>query len=110
MSQLINREYYNRLADSSLNGHDLSNETCEEILKSSRIELLPLLNAAFEVRQKFWNKDVTVHIINNAQNGHCPEDCHYCAQAKSSEAGIEEYPLKPDAEIFQKDKAAYDKG
>jgi len=106
----MNREYYNRLADSGLNEHDLSNETCQEILSSSRIELLPLLNAAFEVRQKFWNKDVTIHIINNAQNGHCPEDCHYCAQAKTSQAGIDEYPLKPDEEIFAEAKAAYESG
>jgi biotin synthase len=51
-----------------------------------------------------------VHILNNAQNGHCPEDCHYCAQAKSSKAEIEEYGIKPDAEILEEARQAYGKG
>ena len=71
---------------------------------------MPLLSAAYEVRKKFRGKEVTVHIINNAQNGHCPEDCHYCAQAKSSKANIEEYPLKSDEEFLAEAKNAYEKG
>ena len=49
-------------------------------------------------------------MINNAQNGFCPEDCHYCAQAKSSDAAIQEYPLKPDAEILAEARNAYENG
>ena len=71
---------------------------------------MPLLNSAFEVRSQFVGKTVTVHIINNAQNGFCPEDCHYCAQAKTSKASIEEYPLKSDQEILDEAKNAYEKG
>lgn len=102
--------YYAQLTDRSISGELLSRETAQEILSSEKIELLPLLNAAYEVRKKFIGKDVTVHIINNAQNGHCPEDCHYCAQAKSSKANIEEYPLKSDQEFLDEAKTAYEKG
>src|SRR3990167_1638365 len=106
----MNRDYYNRLADAGLAGEDLPNELCEEVLKSPGVELLPLLNAAFEIRKKYHGLAVNIHIINNAQNGHCPEDCHYCAQAKSSDANIEEYPLKPDEEIFADAERAYKSG
>lgn len=106
----MERSYYNRLADTGIDGKELSIDTCREILISEKIELLPLLNAAFEVRRTFTGKEVTVHIINNAQNGHCPENCRYCAQAKTSQAGIEEYPLKSDEEILAEAKAAYEGG
>ena len=106
----MDHSFYNDLVSQSLGGSSLSRELCEQILNSSDIELLPLLDAAFKVRKKFWNKEVQIHIINNAQNGHCSEDCGYCAQAKTSKAGIEEYSLKSDEEIVAEAKAAYDNG
>ena len=106
----MDREYYNRLADAGLHGEELPDSICEEVLTSAQIEILPLLNAAFEVRKKYCGMQVNIHIINNAQNGHCPEDCHYCAQAKTSDANIEEYPLKPDDEIYAEAKKAYESG
>ena len=51
-----------------------------------------------------------MHILNNAQNGHCPEDCHYCAQAKTSKSEIEEYGLKADEEMLEEARQAYSKG
>lgn len=109
-SEFMNREFYHRLTDQSLAGEILSRETCQHILTSPDIDVFPLLNAAYEIRKKFHGKVVSIHIINNAQNGYCPEDCHYCAQAKSSEADIKEYPLKPDAEILAEAKQAYESG
>ena len=106
----MNRQFYFDLADQSIAGYSLNRKTSETILNSPDIELISLLNAAFEVRKKYTGKNVKVHIINNAQNGHCPEDCHYCAQAKTSQADIKEYPLKSDAEILAEAKAAYEKG
>lgn len=94
----------------SLNGDELSHSDCERILSDQSIELLPLLDAAFQVRKVHHGKTVRVHILNNAQNGHCQEDCHYCAQAKSSKADIEEYGIKPDAEILDEARKAYATG
>ena len=106
----MNREFYTQLANQSISEKDFSKELSSKILQSSEIEVLSLLNAAYEVRKKFVGKSVNIHILNNAQNGHCPEDCHYCAQAKTSDAEIEEYPLKPDEEILAEAKNAYEKG
>ena len=106
----MDRNFYHQLSERSMAGEILEESLARELLVSNEIELLSLLNAAYEVRKKFTGKEVSIHIINNAQNGHCPEDCHYCAQAKSSQAAIDEYPLKPDAEILAEAKRAYESG
>src|SRR3989344_2167258 len=104
------RAFYDDLIQKALSRNILAHRTCEEILPSPEVELLPLLEAAYQVRKKFKGKTVEIHIINNTQNGFCPEDCHYCPQASSSKAEIEEYPLKSDAEILAEAKNAYEKG
>ncbi len=106
----MNRIIYEELVEKSLKSEILSDEHSHRILTSQEIELLPLLDAAYQVRKHFRGKEVMVHIINNAQNGFCPEDCHYCAQAKTSKANIEEYPLKADEEILSEAKRAYESG
>ncbi len=73
-------------------------------------ELLPLLTTAYTLRKKTWGNEVQLHIINNIQNGHCPEDCGYCAQGKNSDAPITEYTMKSDAEILAEAKAAHESG
>ena len=94
----------------SLSGELLSDATCEKLLTASEVELLPLLDAAYRVRKTYFQNEVQLHILNNAQNGYCPEDCHYCAQASSATADIEAYPLKPDAEILAEAERAYQSG
>ena len=84
--------------------------TCQKILVSTKIDLFSLLNAAYNVRKRFWGKEVTIHVINNVQNGHCGEDCHYCAQSRFSKAPIKSYPMKSDAEILDEAKRAYRSG
>ena len=106
----MERSFYHELAQASLQGEILSDESCLHILTSQEIELLPLLDAAYQVRKKYTGKEVQLHIINNAQNGYCPEDCHYCAQAKSSNADIEAYSIKSDAEILAEARCAYESG
>ena len=106
----MEQRFYNRLAQAGLEGEILSDELCLRVLTSAAIELLPLLDAAYQVRKKYTGKEVQLHIINNAQNGYCPEDCHYCAQAKSSEAYIEAYTIKSDAEMLAEAQCAYESG
>lgn len=106
----MEHSFYQNLVETSLRGKILDPKICQQILVSPEVELLPLLSAAFEVRKKYTGTEVLIHIINNAQNGFCPEDCHYCAQAKSSKADIAEYPLKPDHEILAEAKQAYESG
>lgn len=106
----MNRAWYSQITDKSLNGELLTQSEARDVLESPDAELLSLIDSAYQVRKKFYGKEVRIHIINNGQNGWCPEDCHYCAQAKSSQTNIEEYPLKSDAEFLAEAKAAYEKG
>lgn len=98
------------LEQRSLNGHSISRKDCRLLLQSTKINLFLLLNAAFRIRRKYWGKDVTIHIINNVQNGHCSENCQYCAQSKFSRTAIESYPMKSDVEILKEAKIAYQSG
>ena len=102
--------FYQQLTTTSLHGEVLSDACCEQILTASAVDLLPLLDAAYQVRKTYFQNTVQLHILNNAQNGYCPEDCHYCAQASSATADIEAYPLKPDAEILSEAERAYESG
>lgn len=106
----MERAFYDELAEKSIKREILPDELCLEILTSPSIELLRLLDAAYQVRKKYTGNEVQLHIINNAQNGGCPEDCHYCTQAKSSTTGIETYPVKPDSEILAEAQRAYESG
>ncbi|MDP8263953.1 MAG: biotin synthase BioB [Candidatus Aceula lacicola] len=107
---MMNTKFYTNLTNKSLSGEILSSEECQAILTSPKIQLLSLLQAAYKLRFKYWKNEVRIHIINNVQNGSCSEDCHYCAQSKSSSAKIEKYPMKSDDEIFKEAEQAYKAG
>lgn len=102
--------FYQRLADDALAGVEPADELCQRLLTDDSLELMPLLNAAFAVRHAHFGKQVQVHILNNAQNGRCPEDCSYCTQAKTSDADIEPYPIKNEAEVLGEAERAYHAG
>jgi biotin synthase len=101
---------YELFRDASLSGGVLSDEDCRFILDDPSVAILPLLQAAYEVRHKQWGNAVHIHIINNAKNGNCPEDCSYCVQAKTSDTPIADYPIKSDDEIMAEAKHAYESG
>ncbi len=98
------------LASSALDGELISDSVAERILLDPEIELLDLVNAAFRVRKARWGKKVQVHILNNAANGKCPEDCSYCTQGKNSSVPIEEYSIKTPEEIMEEARLAYESG
>ena len=107
---MMDTTFYTELTTNSLQDEVLSDACCEKILSGSEVELLPLLDAAYQVRKTYFQNEVQLHILNNAQNGYCPEDCGYCAQASSATTDIEAYPLKPDTEILEEAKRAYESG
>lgn len=102
--------FYHKLTTTSLDGELLSDSCCEKILSASEVELLPLLDAAYQVRKTYFQNTVQLHILNNAQNGNCPEDCHYCVQAKTATTDIDTYSLKPEFEILAEAERAYQSG
>ena len=58
--------FYQELTTISLSGEILSDATCEKLLTASEIELLPLLDAAYQVRKAYFQNEVQLHILNNA--------------------------------------------
>lgn len=103
-------DFYARLADDALAGRSPSDADCLRMLDDPEVDLFPLLNAAYAVRKHHWGRTVQVHILNNAQNGRCPEDCAYCAQARTSDADIEAYPIKSEEEVLAEAERAYEAG
>lgn len=99
-----------QLADTSLAGELIDSSVAERVLLDPDIDLLPLVNAAYRVRYARWGKKVQVHILNNAANGKCPEDCSYCTQGKNSSVPIEEYSMKSPDEIMEEARLAYENG
>ena len=106
----IKSNFYQQLIETSLRGELLSDCRCEKILSASEVELLPLLDAAYQVRKTYYQNTVQLHILNNAQNGMCPEDCYYCVQAKTATTDIDTYSLKPMSEILAEAERAYHSG
>ncbi len=102
--------FYDRLAESALNGMAIEQADGLRLLQDATLELLPLLQAAFRVRYRHFGRRVRVHVLNNVQNGYCPEDCHYCAQSAESNAPIERYRSKSEAEIWAEAERAYQAG
>jgi biotin synthase len=91
---------YRRLVQRALRDDPPSQEDALWILDGPDVDLLPLLQAAFEPRRMHFGRKVMVHVLNNVQNGLCPEDCGYCSQSRDSDAALRQYPMKPEEEIL----------
>jgi len=91
---------YNELSERALRDEPPSGEQALWILEGDDVELLPLLHSAFEPRRRHFGRRVMVHVLDNAQNGLCPEDCGYCSQSRDSKADLRKYPMKSDEEIM----------
>ncbi len=103
-------ERYQKLADAALAGVAPSDEDAAWILEGEDVALLPLLQAAFVAREHHFGRKVQVHVLNNIQNGLCPEDCGYCSQSRQSKAKIRQYPMKAEADILAEAAAAAEAG
>ncbi|MEX2207548.1 MAG: biotin synthase BioB [Myxococcota bacterium] len=94
------------LSTRALDGKPLDATELLRIL-GPEIPLLPLLHEARIVRERFFGNRVQVHILNNAQNARCPEDCGYCSQSAVTDAPLRPYPWKPKAELVAEAKRAH---
>jgi biotin synthase len=90
---------WNHLAEQSLAGKAPSREDALAVLESGEDELLPVLQAAFLVRQQYFGRDVRIHVLKNAKSGMCPEDCAFCSQSVRFETGVDRYQLQSVAEL-----------
>jgi len=71
------------LADQVLAGPVISRDQARAVLHAPPDELLGLLDAAFRVRRAHWGRRVSLHVLENAKLGACPEDCGFCAQSQN---------------------------
>jgi biotin synthase len=92
---------FQSFADKSLAGDPLNDAECRAVLEAPREDLLPLLSAAFRVREKAFGRRVKIHVLINAKSGLCPEDCGYCSQSSVSTAEIEKYAWLSTEELVQ---------
>jgi len=85
---------YDDWAQGGLNDQAIDRDAAAAILDGAGIDLMSLINAAGQVRRKFFANTVSVHMLDNVRNGACPEDCGYCGQSKDSDAPIKPYKIK----------------
>src|SRR5512140_2170345 len=73
-------------------------------------EVLGLLDAAFRVRRAHWGRRVSLHVLENAKMGACPEDCGFCSQSRSQGSGMSpsgEAPMKSVDELVDGARRAH---
>ena len=97
---------YEALARNALSDIAPSEAEALWILDGADLELLPLLHAAYQPRLRAFGRKVMVHVLNNVQNGLCPEDCGYCSQNKDSDSAIRKYAMKSDEAILAEAESA----
>jgi biotin synthase len=94
------------LGQRSLDGPPLEAEELKRTM-GAEIPLLPLLHEAWLVRERNFGNRVRVHVLNNAQNARCPEDCGYCSQSAISDAPLRPYAWKSQEQLLAEARQAY---
>lgn len=84
-----------------LAGEGINRDEALAVLTSGENELLGLLQAAFLVRFRYFQRKVSLHVIRNARSGGCSEDCAYCSQSSVSTGTVPNYPLQNEEELVQ---------
>lgn len=101
---------WSALAGRVLDGHHVTENEALAILRSSDDELLDVLAGAFKIRRRWFGHTVQLYFLMNAKSGLCPEDCHYCSQAKTSAADIPKYNLLSREKLLDGARVAAERG
>src|SRR5213083_207934 len=95
------------LADQALAGTLISREAARTVLHAPATETLALLDAAFRVRRAHWGLRVSLHVLENAKLGACPEDCGFCSQSSKYASPGGEAPIKSVDELVEGARRAH---
>jgi biotin synthase len=95
------------LANRALEGTAPSDDEARSILLADDDQLLPILNAAFRVRERYFGRDVSIHVLQNAKSGVCPEDCSFCSQSLTADSGVERYRMQTVDELVEGARKAH---
>jgi biotin synthase len=109
-SETSRKADWSELAEQVLAGRHITEGEALAILRSGDDELLELLAAAFKIRRQWFGKTVQLYFLMNAKSGLCPEDCHYCSQAKGSTADIPKYNLLSREKLLDGARVAAERG
>jgi biotin synthase len=90
---------WSALADAALAGSVISREAARAVLHAPAAEQLALLEAAFRVRRAHWGLRVSLHVLENAKLGACPEDCGFCSQSSKHSSPSGEAPMRTVDEL-----------
>jgi biotin synthase len=92
---------------SELAERPVTREQARAVLHAPDDELLALLDAAFRVRRKYWGRRVSLHVLENAKLGACPEDCGFCSQSSKHASPSGEAPMKSVDELVDGARRAH---
>ena len=98
---------WNALADAAIAGAVPSRDDARAVLHAPADDLLALLDAAFAVRRHHWGRRVSLHVLENAKLGACPEDCSFCSQSSANGSPGGEAPIKSADELVEAARRAY---
>ncbi|HEY0193075.1 MAG TPA: biotin synthase BioB [Kofleriaceae bacterium] len=99
---------WSALADKALAGEVVTREEARAVLHAPADDLLALLDAAFRVRRAHWGRRVSLHLLENAKRGACPEDCGFCSQSSKHASPSGEAPMKTVDELVAGARRAYE--
>src|SRR5262249_58267545 len=90
---------WSAVADTALAGALITRDQARTVLEAPPDELLGLLDAAFRVRRAHGGRRVSLHVLENAKLGACPEDCGFCSQSQKHSSPGGEAPIKSVDEL-----------
>jgi biotin synthase len=102
---------WSALADKVLAGTAPTRDEAAAVLHAPFEDTLALLDAAFRVRRAHWGRRVSLHVLENAKLGACPEDCGFCSQSSvhggSGASPSGEAAMKSVAELVEGARRAH---
>src|SRR5438093_13335390 len=98
---------WSALADKALAGGGATRDEARAVLGAPKDDLLALLDAAFRVRRAHWGRRVSLHVLENAKLGGCPEDCGFCSQSSRHASPGGEGPMKSVDELVAAARRAH---
>src|SRR5215468_3440188 len=98
---------WSALADTALAGAPVTRDQARAVLEAPPDELLGLLDAAFRVRRAHWGRRVSLHVLENAKLGGCPEDCGFCSQSSRHASPSGAAPIKTADELVAGARRAF---
>ncbi|UVI37772.1 biotin synthase BioB [Brevibacterium spongiae] len=80
-----------QLADSILDGREITEAEALALLATPDAELLDLVSAGSRLRRRHFGMTIKLNYLVNLKSGMCPESCTYCSQSLGSKAEILKY-------------------